>query len=87
MIRGYRTDKPVLLYFNGGPGQSGLPFTRVELDDLSRDFVIVDWDQRGAGKSYAALDPTATLTLDQAINDTIELTILYSGNNWTSRND
>ncbi|MEO7909595.1 MAG: alpha/beta hydrolase [Roseiflexaceae bacterium] len=74
MIRGYSTDKPVLLYLNGGPGQSGLPFTRVELDDLSRDFVIVDWDQRGAGKSYAALDPTATLTLDQAINDTIELT-------------
>ncbi|NTW96926.1 MAG: alpha/beta hydrolase [Oscillochloris sp.] len=74
MIRGYSADKPVLLYLNGGPGQSGLPFTRVVLDDLSRDFVIVDWDQRGAGTSYAALDPTATLTLDQAINDTIELT-------------
>jgi pimeloyl-ACP methyl ester carboxylesterase len=73
MIRGYSTDRPVLLYLNGGPGQSGLPFTRVVLDDLSRDFVIVDWDQRGAGKSYAALDPTATLTLDQAISDTIEL--------------
>jgi pimeloyl-ACP methyl ester carboxylesterase len=74
MIRGYSTDKPVLLYLNGGPGQSGLPFTRVMLADLSRDFVIVDWDQRGTGKSYAALDPTATLTPDQAINDTIALT-------------
>ena len=74
MIRGYSTDKPVLLYLNGGPGQSGLPFTRVVLADLSRDFVIVDWDQRGAGKSYAALDPAATLTPDQAVNDTIELT-------------
>ena len=73
MIRGYSTNKPVLLYLNGGPGQSGLPYTRVELDDLSRDFVIVDWDQRGTGKSYAALDPTATLTPDQAISDTIEL--------------
>lgn len=74
MIRAYSPDKPVLLYLNGGPGQSGLPFTRVVLDDLSRDFVIVDWDQRGAGKSYSALDPTETLTLDQAINDTLELT-------------
>jgi pimeloyl-ACP methyl ester carboxylesterase len=74
MIRGYSADKPVLLYLNGGPGQSGLPFTRVVLDDLSRDFVIVDWDQRGTGKSYGAIDPTTTLTLDQAINDTIELT-------------
>jgi proline iminopeptidase len=74
MIRGYSSEKPVLLYLNGGPGMSGLPFTRVLLAELSRDFVIVDWDQRGAGKSYAALDPTATLTLDQTIKDTIELT-------------
>jgi pimeloyl-ACP methyl ester carboxylesterase len=34
----------------------------------------VSWDQRGTGKSYAALDPTSTLTLEQAIADTIELT-------------
>ena len=36
--------------------------------------MVVDWDQRGAGKSYAALDPTSTLTPDQLISDTIELT-------------
>ena len=73
MIRGYSADKPVLLYLNGGPGQSGLPFTRVILGDLSKDFVIVDWDQRGTGKSYAALEPTSTLTLERAITDTVEL--------------
>ena len=73
LIRGYSADKPVLLYLNGGPGQSGLPFTRVILGDLSKDFVIVDWDQRGTGKSYAALEPTSTLTLAGAINDTVEL--------------
>ncbi|GAA4001469.1 hypothetical protein GCM10022631_10030 [Deinococcus rubellus] len=74
MIRGYSTEKPVLLYLNGGPGMSGLPYTRVVLNDLSRDFVIVDWDQRGAGKSYPAIDPTSTLTPAQAVSDTIELT-------------
>ena len=74
MIRGYSTDNPVLLYLNGGPGMSGLPFTRMVLSDLSRDFVIVDWDQRGAGKSYSAIDPTSTLTPQQAVGDTIELT-------------
>ena len=47
LIRGYSTDKPVLLYLSGGPGQSNLPFTRVLFDDLSRDFIIVTWDQRG----------------------------------------
>ncbi|HHX64391.1 MAG TPA: alpha/beta fold hydrolase [Chloroflexi bacterium] len=73
LIRGYSTDKPVLLYLSGGPGQSNLPFTRVLFDDLSRDFIIVTWDQRGTGKSYSALDPVSTLTLEQAIADTNEL--------------
>jgi len=74
MLRGHSIDHPVLLYLSGGPGQSDLPYSRVLFDDLSRNFVVVSWDQRGTGKSYAALDPTSTLTLDQAIADTIELT-------------
>jgi proline iminopeptidase len=74
MLRGYSTDKPVLLYLSGGPGQSDLPFVRVLLDELTRNFVVVGWDQRGTGKSYSALDPTATLTLDRAVSDTIALT-------------
>jgi proline iminopeptidase len=36
--------------------------------------VFVDWDQRGTGKSYAALEPVTAVTLDQAVADTIELT-------------
>jgi pimeloyl-ACP methyl ester carboxylesterase len=74
LIRGYDVNKPVLLYLSGGPGQSNLPYTRVLFDDLSRDFVIVTWDQRGTGKSYTAIGPISTLTLERAIADTIELT-------------
>jgi proline iminopeptidase len=74
MLRGHSTEKPVLLTLAGGPGQTDLAFARVLWRDLERDFVVVDWDQRGTGKSYPALDPTATLTLEQAIADTIELT-------------
>jgi len=74
MLRSHSIDKPVLLYLSGGPGQSDLPYSRVLFDDLSRNFVVVSWDQRGTGKSYAAIDPTSTLTLDQAISDAIELT-------------
>ena len=39
----------------------------------TRDFTVVGWDQRGAGKSYGSLDPD-TLTLESVVNDTIELT-------------
>ncbi len=74
LIRGYDVNKPVLLYLSGGPGQSSLPYPRVIFDDLSKDFVVVSWDQRGAGTSYAALDPTDTLTLERTVDDAIEMT-------------
>lgn len=72
-MRGHSTDNPVLLYLHGGPGQSGLPFTRFLFGELERDFVVVDWDQRGTGKSHAALEPTSTYTLDGIVADTVEL--------------
>ncbi len=74
MIRGRSEHLPVLLYLSGGPGQSDLPYSRVLFDDIAQDFVVVSWDQRGTGKSYSALKPAETLTLEQAVSDTIELT-------------
>lgn len=74
MIRGHSTDLPVLLYLSGGPGQSDLPYSRVLFDQLAQNVIVVSWDQRGTGKSYGALDPATTLTLEQAVADTIELT-------------
>lgn len=74
LIRAADPAKPVLLYLSGGPGQSDLGWSRVYFSELTRNFVVVGWDQRGAGKSYAALDPTATWTLEQAVSDAIELT-------------
>jgi pimeloyl-ACP methyl ester carboxylesterase len=43
------------------------------MDDLTADFVVVNWDQRGTGGSYAAIDPAADMTLDRVVDDTIEL--------------
>lgn len=74
LVRGRSADLPVLLYLSGGPGQSDLPYVRVLFEDLTQHFIVVGWDQRGTGKSYAALDPTGELTLAQAVADTIELT-------------
>jgi proline iminopeptidase len=72
-IRGADPDDPVLLYLSGGPGQSDLAYSRVLFAPLVADFVVAGWDQRGTGRSYGALDPTADLTLEQAVSDTIEL--------------
>ena len=73
MIRAANPDAPVMLYLAGGPGQSDLALTRVATEPWVDHVVFVDWDQRGAGKSYAAMEPVSALTLEQAVSDTIEL--------------
>lgn len=75
-VRAADPDSPVLLYLSGGPGQSDIAFARALLEPLTQDFVVVVWDQRGSGKSYPALDPTSTFTLEAMVDDTIALTEL-----------
>ena len=55
-IRARSADDPVLLYLPGGPGQSDLGLGRALLRDLEQHFVVVIWDGRGIGKSYASFD-------------------------------
>ena len=74
MIRGQSIDNPVLLFLAGGPGGTEMGAMRRHLPQLEQDFVVVTWDQRGTGKSYDKIDPTSTLTVEQAIEDTIEAT-------------
>jgi pimeloyl-ACP methyl ester carboxylesterase len=94
MIRGRSVDNPVLLYLAGGPGGTDLGAIRADTT-LEGDFVVAVWDQRGAGKSYASLDPIDTLTLDQMVADAVEVTdylrgrfeeekIYLVGNSWGS---
>jgi proline iminopeptidase len=73
MIRGTSTSKPVLLFLAGGPGGTELGAMRRHGQALENDFLVVTWDQRGTGKSYDSLDPTSTLTLEQAVDDTVEV--------------
>jgi pimeloyl-ACP methyl ester carboxylesterase len=73
MIRGRSIDNPVLLYLTGGPGGTDMGAMRRDVT-LEQDFTVVAWDQRGAGKSYGALDPTDTFTTNQLVDDTVEVT-------------
>lgn len=54
-IRGRDRSNPVLLFLSGGPGGSQLTSTRLHLSELERDFVVVNWDQPGAGKSFRSV--------------------------------
>ncbi len=73
-IRGHDTDKPVLLFLAGGPGGTQLAATRKVLGQLEEHFVVVNWDQPGAGKSYRAAD-LKKLTPQQYLDDAHRLTL------------
>jgi len=74
-IRGERRDNPVLLFLHGGPGFTAIPYFHRVMRPWERDYTIVHWDQRGAGKSYrhngTAEQPHPTL--EQMIADGIEV--------------
>jgi pimeloyl-ACP methyl ester carboxylesterase len=74
LIRGYSVDNPVLLFLAGGPGGFEIGTMSRYGGLLERDFVVVTWEQRGTGKSYGSFDPASTLTVDQVVADTIEVT-------------
>jgi pimeloyl-ACP methyl ester carboxylesterase len=68
-IRGNDSDNPVLLFLAGGPGGSQLATARFALNALEKEFVVVNWEQPGAGKSFDAVN-RKTLTVDRYIEDT-----------------
>jgi len=60
---------PVLVFLHGGPGGSEFAQRRRYLRDLERDWLVVDWDQPGAGRSYRGDDTTDTLTVESLVAD------------------
>lgn len=77
LIRGWNRDNPVLLLMHGGPGFPCMPFAHVA-SDLEKRFVVVHWDQRGAGKSYSP-STDEPMNIKQFVSDTLELTNLLRG--------
>jgi pimeloyl-ACP methyl ester carboxylesterase len=63
-VRGQDRRKPVVLILHGGPGQAQSHLIQL-MAPMERDFVIVQWDQRGAGKTLAhaggLVDPAVDL--------------------------
>lgn len=74
LIRGADTANPVVLFLHGGPGMPTMYLAHSFQRPLEQDFVMVQWDRRGAGKSYGARLPAESLTARRTLSDLYELT-------------
>ena len=95
LIRSEDVANPVVLFLHGGPGASELTLMRKSTQPLERHFTVVNWDQRRAAKSFGAGRDRTKLTIEQFVDDVIDLSsylakrfgkekILLVGHSWGS---
>jgi pimeloyl-ACP methyl ester carboxylesterase len=73
LIRTEDVTNPVVLFVHGGPGTSQLGLMRRNTQPLEKHFTVVNWDQRGAGKSFDAGRDGSRMTMADFVDDIIEL--------------
>ena len=74
-IRGDNRANPVLLFLHGGPGISMVGLTTI-FRPWEKYFTVVQWDQRGDGKTYGrngGADEALGMTIDRMTKDGLEV--------------
>lgn len=74
-VRGEDRSNPVILFVHGGPALSMIPFTYRSMRAWERHFTVVQWDQRGAGRTYllnGGADSTAS-GMAQIVDDGVRV--------------
>jgi pimeloyl-ACP methyl ester carboxylesterase len=79
-IRGEDRKNPVLLFLHGGPGDATNPWGYAGFRNWLKYFTLVQWDQRGAGRTFGRNGAAAasTITIERMVQDGIELTELLA---------
>ena len=73
-IRGEDRSNPVILFVHGGPGDATSLHGWALLRPWFKRFTVVQWDQRGAGKTYGRNGPTTPdVTIARIVDDGLEL--------------
>ena len=74
-IRGEDRNNPVLLFLHGGPGDATNPWGYAGFRLWLKHFTVVQWDQRGAGRTFGknADASPQTITVARMTQDGVEL--------------
>ena len=75
-IRGKDRRNPVLLFLHGGPASPAMPEAYTFQTPWEDYFTVVQWDQRGAGKTYRANSEEAMapgMSVEGQVNDAAEV--------------
>jgi proline iminopeptidase len=74
-VRGNNPANPILLFLHGGPGSPMMPESWTFQKPWEDFFTVVQWDQRGAGKTFSAMkrQPDKTMTIEKMQADAEEL--------------
>ncbi len=96
-IRGEDRANPVVLVLHGGPGDAINPWGHAGFRPWLKTYTVVQWDQRGAGRTLGRNGKASatTLTIDRLVQDGVELAdalctslqkdkILLLGHSWGS---
>jgi pimeloyl-ACP methyl ester carboxylesterase len=72
-LRSENIKNPILLFLHGGPGTAQISFSRKSQRKLEDSFLVVNWDQRGAGRSYSRSLRKEDMIIERFILDAEEL--------------
>jgi len=79
LVRGKSVESPALFILHGGPGGAYIGCARSWFGFLEDRWVVVNWDMRGAGLSFARSVNPSSLTAEQITKDVLAVT------DWVSR--
>lgn len=73
LVRGADATLPPLVLLHGGPGASETALFRAFVPELEEHFLVVYWEQRGAGRSFRRDIPPDSMTVERFVSDLGEL--------------
>lgn len=68
-IRGENTENPVMIFIHGGPASPMGYVSSYYQKELESELTIINYDQRGCGRTYYANDCNADSDIDLLVND------------------